>query len=247
MFGDCGEPMLDASVIARIKFQQSYERRNWKGLNVSYAGVPGTSQHLNAREILMFSNEKDHIESQDKLLDFFIQVSDACSSSQFLSNNEFTKFCFSEKLKIGKDEKGNPIYDEVLLKRVNAVQASSAHQFTKTTITEKQKNPGLIYYKMLKCESKLVKFIFELNGLVSTDRHDWDVLWTHTTGKSYFYERLKKEQKVNHFPVSIELTRKDNMVINIRRMKEKFIKNYFNFVPETFLMPDDYPLFIEHF
>ncbi len=63
MFGDCSEPMLDVSVIARIKYQQSYERRNWHGMNVSYAGVPGTSQHLNAREILMFSNEKDHIES----------------------------------------------------------------------------------------------------------------------------------------------------------------------------------------
>lgn len=71
---------------------------------------------------------------------------------------------------------------------------------------------------MLKCDSKLVKFVFELNGLVGTDRHDWDTLWTHTTGKSYFYERLSSEQKVNHFPVSIELTRKDNLAINIRKM-----------------------------
>jgi hypothetical protein len=46
---------------------------------------------------------------------------------------------------------------------------------------------------MLKCDSKLVKFVFELNGLVGTDRHDWDTLWTHTTGKSYFYERLSAE------------------------------------------------------
>jgi hypothetical protein len=50
-----------------------------------------------------------------------------------------------------------------------------------------------IFYKMLKCDSKLVKFVFELNGLVGTDRHDWDTLWTHTTGKSYFYERLSPE------------------------------------------------------
>ena len=33
---------------------------------------------------------------------------------------------------------------------------------------------------MLKCESKLIRFLFELNGLVQTDRHDWNVLWTHT-------------------------------------------------------------------
>ena len=77
---------------------------------------------------------------------------------------------------------------------------------------------------MLKCDSKLLRFIFELNGLIQTDRHDWDVLWTHTTGKSYFYERLTKEQKVNHFPISIELTRKDLMAKNIQRMQRKHSK-----------------------
>lgn len=71
---------------------------------------------------------------------------------------------------------------------------------------------------MLKCESKLVKFIFEINGLVSTDRHDWHVLWTHTQGKNYFYERLNTHQKINHFPNSIELTHKDKMAINIKKM-----------------------------
>jgi tubulin polyglutamylase TTLL5 len=100
---------------------------------------------------------------------------------------------------------------------------------------------------MLKCDSKLVKFVFELNGLVSTDRHDWDTLWTHTTGKSYFYERLSSEQKVNHFPVSIELTRKDNLAINIRKMQNKHIKSYFNFIPETFVMPHDFNTFFTHF
>ena len=53
---------------------------------------------------------------------------------------------------------------------------------------------------MLKCESKLVRFIFEINGLKPTDRHDWNMLWTHTQGKNYFYERLNTYQKINHFP-----------------------------------------------
>jgi tubulin polyglutamylase TTLL5 len=100
---------------------------------------------------------------------------------------------------------------------------------------------------MLACESKLVRFIFELNGLVSTDRHDWDVLWTHTTGKSYFYERLTKNQKVNHFPISIELTRKDLMSKNIKRMQAKYSKQYFSFVPDTFTMPEEYQEFIKCF
>lgn len=103
------------------------------------------------------------------------------------------------------------------MKRVNSVQISSNTQFAKQNYSENESKTA-VCYKMLKCDSKLVKFIFELNGLFNTDRHDWDTLWTHTTGKSYFYERLSCEQKVNHFPVSIELTRKDNLAINIRKM-----------------------------
>jgi tubulin polyglutamylase TTLL5 len=100
---------------------------------------------------------------------------------------------------------------------------------------------------MLKCESKLIRFLFELNGLVQTDRHDWNVLWTHTQGKNYFYERLNAHQKVNHFPVTIELTRKDRMAINIKRMQEKHLMEYFNFIPQSFVLPDQFDSFVEAF
>jgi hypothetical protein len=61
--------------------------------------------------------------------------------------------------------------------------------YSKESLKGKHSHPS---YKMLNCDSRLVKFVLELNGMKSTDRHDWDVLWTHTTGKSYFYERLTK-------------------------------------------------------
>jgi tubulin polyglutamylase TTLL5 len=134
------------------------------------------------------------------------------------------------------------------MKKVNSIQVSTNTQFAKQNYSSNDPSNGAtIYYKMLKCDSKLVKFVFELNGLVGTDRHDWDTLWTHTTGKSYFYERLSSEQKVNHFPVSIELTRKDNLAINIRKMQEKHLKSYFSFIPETFVMPHDFNTFVAHF
>ena len=91
---------------------------------------------------------------------------------------------------------------------------------------------------MLKCESKLIRFVFELNGMMSTDRHDWNMLWTHTQGKAYFYERLTVNQKINHFPLSFELTRKDSLARNIQRMQSRYSKTYFNFIPETYLLPD---------
>jgi len=73
---------------------------------------------------------------------------------------------------------------------------------------------------------------------VHTERHDWNVLWTHTQGKTYFFERLNPYQKVNHFPVTIELTRKDRMAKNIKRMKEKYQTDDFDFIPESFVLPD---------
>lgn len=101
-----------------------------------------------------------------------------------------------------------------------------------------QNQTSLCFYKMLKCESKLIRFILELNGLMNTDRHDWNMLWTHTQGKTYFYERLNQSQKINHFPLSFELTRKDRLAINIVKMQKKYSKTYFNFIPETFVLPD---------
>lgn len=141
------------------------------------------------------------------------------------------------------DSSGNDQYSEALMKKINSIsnqqtyfsmQNSGINQGSSSMVTSK----SICYYKMLKCESKLIRFIMELNGLQNTDRHDWNVLWTHTQGKNYFYERLNPTQKINHFPASQELTRKDRLAINIKRMQDRYTKTYFNFIPETFVLPD---------
>lgn len=51
---------------------------------------------------------------------------------------------------------------------------------------------------------------------------------------------LAPHQRVNHFPRSFELTRKDRLFKNIERMQHlKGFKN-FNFIPQTFIMPTEY-------
>ena len=123
-----------------------------------------------------------------------------------------------------------PQCDDNLIKRINALVSNQTY-FTQqsnsgATGGNSNSNPQVrqatIYYKMLKCESKLVRFLFEINGLVSTDRHDWNMLWTHTQGKNYFYERLNQNQKINHFPASQELTRKDRLAVNVKKMQDRF-------------------------
>ena len=52
------QQLFDPAVIAKLKFQQSAERKAWQGINVQHSGIPGTS-NLNVNErILMFQPEK---------------------------------------------------------------------------------------------------------------------------------------------------------------------------------------------
>lgn len=147
------------------------------------------------------------------------------------------RFKFNEMVSTRPSE-----YNEAMIRKINSVNSQKTYfsmQNTAGVLTGQAGfAPKASLYKMLKCESKLVKYLFELNGLQCTDRHDWNVLWTHTQGKNYFYERLNPYQKINHFPNSIELTHKDKMVVNIKKMQDKYSKTYFNFIPETFLLPD---------
>ena len=43
------------------------------------------------------------------------------------------------------------------------------------------------------------------------------------------------------------MTRKDKLCLNVRRMQEKYSKQYFNFVPETFVLPEQWSQFAEYY
>lgn len=58
--------------------------------------------------------------------------------------------------------------------------------------------------------------------------------------KPSFYRTITKHQKVNQFPRSIELTRKDLMADRINQMSEEFGKHNFGFMPKTFVLPKEY-------
>ena len=87
----------------------------------------------------------------------------------------------------------------------------------------------------------------ESMGFVYTESHDWNVLWIAAAGKPYLYEGLNEFQKINHFPSSYEITRKDKLWINMLRMQEKFGKRNFYITPDTFLLPDEFADFFAEF
>ena len=56
---------------------------------------------------------------------------------------------------------------------------------------------------------------------------EFNIIWTGSNLKSYAFRTLQQNQKVNHFPRSCEITRKDRLYKNVQRMqKEKVIFDF---------------------
>lgn len=80
-------------------------------------------------------------------------------------------------------------------------------------------------------------------GLFLTDvGKDWNLLWT-SANKTEILRNMNKFQKMNHFPASFQLGRKDLMWKNISRLKRQFGSEY-NICPKTYVFPHDYRRFI---
>ncbi|XP_071570300.1 tubulin monoglutamylase TTLL4 isoform X1 [Temnothorax nylanderi] len=70
--------------------------------------------------------------------------------------------------------------------------------------------------------------------------------WCGTWGKhmkSVAYKGLKESQKVNHFPGTFQIGRKDRLWRNLSRMMVKYGKREFGFVPRTYVLPQDMRMF----
>ena len=115
-------------------------------------------------------------------------------------------------------------------------------------------NKGFFFKFNTNIEIKLVKYMLEDNGLCeyqSVNKHqllpnqtkstkeNWLVMWTTQSLKNNFFLQLGKNQKVNHFPRSIELTRKDFLANRIHRMQDMHGKHQFNFWPRTHILPKE--------
>ncbi|KAG5442882.1 putative tubulin polyglutamylase ttll1 [Clonorchis sinensis] len=95
---------------------------------------------------------------------------------------------------------------------------------------------------------------------------DWHFFWASVQSVRAIFNsdsgyRLSDNQLVNHFPNHFELTRKDLMAKNIKRYRRELEKEgnplaakdetgrylYLDFIPVTYLIPQDYNLFTEEF
>ena len=49
-----------------------------------------------------------------------------------------------------------------------------------------------LLYKILKGDTKLVRSICEANGMQYTESHEWNLLWSSSSCKTYLYEGLNE-------------------------------------------------------
>ncbi|XP_068618971.1 tubulin polyglutamylase TTLL5 isoform X2 [Battus philenor] len=97
-------------------------------------------------------------------------------------------------------------------------------------------------YKLVNTETKLLHRLLQAHGLqeAPADSKDFNLLWAGLHPKPDVLRSLTPYQRVNHFPRSYELTRKDKLFKNIEKMQYfRGMKN-FDFIPTTFLMPMEF-------
>ncbi|KAM3918235.1 tubulin polyglutamylase TTLL5 [Leptodactylus fuscus] len=104
-------------------------------------------------------------------------------------------------------------------------------------------------YKMVRTDSRLVRNILSAHGFqeVNANSNDFNLMWTGSHIKPHLMRSLSSFQKVNHFPRSYELTRKDRLYKNVQRMQQTHGMRNFNLLPQTYLLPGEYQEFCNTF
>ena len=106
------------------------------------------------------------------------------------------------------------------------------------TITQKK---YMVLYKGYKNESLCLTDPLKYNGIIKTKISDnSNLIWKLMKEEKMFsfLKTLNKYQKYNHFPMTRQLTKKDNLYNNYFSMKTKFPNDY-NYMPETYILPKD--------
>ncbi|NXI71377.1 TTLL4 polyglutamylase, partial [Anseranas semipalmata] len=100
----------------------------------------------------------------------------------------------------------------------------------------------LLRWKMCTVTPNIVKqTIGRSHFRVSKKSNDWLGCWGHHM-KSPSFRAIREHQKLNHFPGSFQIGRKDRLWRNLLKMQTRCGKKEFNFFPQSFILPQDIKL-----
>ena len=89
------------------------------------------------------------------------------------------------------------------------------------------------------CKYDLISRITEELGYRTVEEEEpWNLQWIDTSVSIERVMRMKKFQKINHFPGMAEISRKDFLAKNLTRMQKMFSEEY-SYFPATFALPQE--------
>ncbi|XP_076849908.1 tubulin monoglutamylase TTLL4 [Brachyhypopomus gauderio] len=97
----------------------------------------------------------------------------------------------------------------------------------------------LLKWKMSSVTPNIVKHtIARSHFKVTKKSYDWLGCWGHHM-KSPGFKTIREYQKLNHFPGSFQIGRKDRLWRNLSKMQARFGRQEFGFFPHSFVLPQD--------
>ncbi|KAJ3110820.1 putative tubulin polyglutamylase ttll2 [Phlyctochytrium bullatum] len=106
--------------------------------------------------------------------------------------------------------------------------------------------PPRLVYRMAETGPQLLKDVFENLGwipYVEGESQYWNLWWKGSRYRASEYESCKHFQRLNHFPNTAVITRKDNLFRTLKTMKAIYGRAY-DFFPQTFSLPNEYVKFV---
>ncbi|ELU15475.1 hypothetical protein CAPTEDRAFT_121093, partial [Capitella teleta] len=97
----------------------------------------------------------------------------------------------------------------------------------------------LLKWKMSPITPNVIKNCISRSGFRATKKnYDWIGYWGKHM-KAQGFKAIREYQKVNHFPGSFQIGRKDRLWRNLSHMQVLHGRKDFNFIPQTFCLPCD--------
>ncbi|KAM8857164.1 tubulin monoglutamylase TTLL4 isoform 1-T2 [Synchiropus picturatus] len=100
----------------------------------------------------------------------------------------------------------------------------------------------LLKWKITSVTPNIVKNTITRSHFKPTKKeHNWLGYWGNHI-KSVAFKAVGAHQKLNHFPGTFQIGRKDKLWRNLSKMQHRYGKKEFNFFPRTFVLPQDFKL-----
>ncbi|TRY60801.1 hypothetical protein DNTS_033091 [Danionella cerebrum] len=157
---------------------------------------------------------------------------------------------YSSNMSPGVEEPVSPNAQEDLVERPALVPSlfphipstlyfSTANERVELLPAEQRK---LLKWKITTVTPNVVKnTIYRSHFKATKKSHDWLGCWGHHM-KSPGFKAIREFQKLNHFPGSFQIGRKDRLWRNLSKMQARFGKREFGFFPRSFILPQDIKL-----